>query len=105
MGSHMPPRSELVGIGLALQRYNGGVYVHEVIVGGPASRCPDEVLAGRAEARVDHGARLQAGEHHVGAVALVEGLVSDSSSPGPERTSRLLGDSEAERMVKPAWLA
>ena len=53
MGSHKPPRSELVGIGLALQRYNGGVYVHEVIVGGPASRCPDEVLAGDQIRKVD----------------------------------------------------
>ncbi len=37
---------EACGIGLALQRRDGGVYIHEVIEGGAASRCPDEILPG-----------------------------------------------------------
>jgi hypothetical protein len=37
---------EACGIGLALQRRDTGVYIHEVIEGGTASRCPDEILIG-----------------------------------------------------------
>ena len=37
---------EACGIGLALQRRDAGVYIHEVIEGGAASRCPDEILIG-----------------------------------------------------------
>ena len=37
---------QMAGIGLALQRRDGGVYIHEVIEGGAASRCPDEILPG-----------------------------------------------------------
>ena len=37
---------EACGIGLALQRRDAGVYIHEVIEGDAASRCPDEILIG-----------------------------------------------------------
>ena len=37
---------DLVGIGLALQRVNGAICIHEVIEGGPAARCPEEILEG-----------------------------------------------------------
>ena len=37
---------EACGIGLTLQRRDAGVYIHEVIEGVAASRCPDEILIG-----------------------------------------------------------
>jgi C-terminal processing protease CtpA/Prc len=48
-----PPEGELVGIGLALQRVDGRIIIHEVIDGGTAAHCPQEILEGDQICKVD----------------------------------------------------